>query len=132
MIALNPVDFRAGHNKLRAVAEQLFGEDPQKKGLFLYRNRRNTDIKLIFYNGTGYFVGHQKLSKGRLSWWPRTEVEALNVSVNEIGRLLLGVDPRGSWHPDWKQLDGESELPNRPRKPGHLRDQRSTGEGPDL
>lgn len=118
MIAINPVDFRAGHNRLRAVAEQLFGEDPRKSGLFIYRNRRSTDIKLIFYNGTGYFMGHQKLSKGRLKWWPRTEAEALNVSAEAVSRLLLGVDPRGTWHPDWRPIDGAEEQ-SRVHEPGY-------------
>jgi transposase len=110
MIALKPVDFRCGHNKLKLIAEQIFGEDPRKSGLFLYRNRRSTDVKLIFYNGTGFFTGHQKLSKGRLKWWPRTEQEAQNISAEQVSRLILGFDPRGSWHPEWSRIDDESRL----------------------
>lgn len=123
MIALNPIDFRAGHNRLRAVAEELFGEDPQKSGLFMYRNRRNTDVKLIFYNGTGFFVGHQKLSKGKLKWWPRSEAEAKNISADSVNRLLRGFDPRGSWHPDWQVLDVKKDA-DRPGRPGYNSPQR--------
>ena len=116
MIALNAVDFHAGHNKLRGVAERLFDTDI-KKGIFIYRNRRNTDVKCIFYNGTGFFVGHQKLSKGRLKWWPRTEEEAGEVSAAQVTRLLMGFDPRGNWHPDWESI-GERKIQNRTEGPG--------------
>lgn len=105
MIALQPIDFRAGINKLACIAQELFASDPMASGLFVFRNKRNTDIKIIFYQRNGYFLGHKRLSRGRLKWWPRTAGEALKIKADELLKLLQGVDPRGTFHPDWDAAD---------------------------
>jgi len=101
MIGISHVDFRVGINRLAAVAQSIFDRDPNDGVVFVFRNRRKTDIKLIFYDGNGFFLGHKRLSKGKLSWWPRNEHESLNITPSQLTRLLKGVDPRGSFHPDW-------------------------------
>ena len=107
MIAIEPIDFRAGINRLAAIAQEVFSREVVKGVLFAFKNRRRTDIKLILYDGSGYFMGHKRLSKGKLNWWPRTEVEAGRLSSAEFLKLLHGVDPRGSYHPAWQALDLE-------------------------
>lgn len=110
MIGISHIDFRAGINTLAAKAQSIFDRDPNDGVVFVFRNRRKTDIKLIFYDGTGFFLGHKRLSKGKLSWWPRSEHESLNISPSQLTRLLQGVDPRGSFHPDWQvDLASQSE-----------------------
>ena len=109
LVAPKHVDFRCGINKLSAVSKELLKRDPRDKFLFLFRNRRNTDIKLIFYHRNGYFLGHKRLSKGKLSWWPRTVEECQQLDSNQIERLLCGIDPRGSFHPDWQEIAFERQ-----------------------
>ena len=104
MIGISHVDFRVGINRLAAVAQSIFDRDPNDGVVFVFRNRRKTDIKLIFYDGNGFFLGHKRLSKGKLSWWPRNEHESLNITPLQLTRLLKGVDPRGSFHPDWQEI----------------------------
>lgn len=108
-ISLSPIDFRAGINRLGAIATELFGKDPMKGGIFLFHNKRKTDIKLITYHRNGFFLGHKRLSRGKLSWWPRTEGESLSITVSQLNRLLKGVDPRGSFHPEWESLKSGQE-----------------------
>jgi len=65
-------------------------------------------MKLITYDRNGFFMGHKRLSKGKLSWWPRTEGETLGITVEHLNRLLKGIDPRGSFNPNWEPLrDGK-------------------------
>ena len=107
-ISLSPIDFRAGINRLGAIATELFGKDPMKGGVFLFHNKRKTDMKLITYDRNGFFLGHKRLSKGKLSWWPRTEGESLGITVDQLNKLLKGIDPRGSFNPEWETLsDGK-------------------------
>ena len=122
-VSLSPIDFRAGINRLGAIAAEVFARDPMREGIFLFHNRRKTDIKLITYDCNGFFMGHKRLSKGKLSWWPRTEGESLSITVAQLNRLLKGVDPRGSFNPEWEALKhdkspgtGESER-RRMRRP---------------
>lgn len=108
-IGLNPIDFRCGLNKLAPLAESLFGKDPKDKVVFVFRNKSRTDIKLILYERNGFFLGHKRLSKGKLSWWPRTEAECHSLDAGELFKLLGGVDPRGSFHPDWQKVNRDRE-----------------------
>jgi transposase len=103
MVGIDAIDFRAGINRLGAVAKALFAEDPMNGILFVFRNRQQTDIKLLYYDGSGFFSGHKRLSRGKLKWWPRNERESLSISTEQLTRLLHGVDPRGNFHPDWPE-----------------------------
>jgi transposase len=109
MIGLEPIDFRAGINKLAAIAQAVFDQDPRGRFVFVFRNKRQTDIKLIVYDGNGFFLGHKRLSKGKLSWWPRTKDECLSIEPSQLMKLLKGTDPRGEFHPDWQKLKDHGE-----------------------
>ena len=113
-LALSHIDFRAGINQLRAIGKELFLKNPRNEGIFLFHNRKKTDIKLIYYDVNGFFMGHKRLSAGKLDWWPRTNGEAVNISVDHLNRLLKGVDPRGEFNPRWQKLidEWESTKPN--------------------
>ena len=104
MIAISPIDFRAGINRLISIAQTLFEKDTSAAYIFVFKNKKSTDIKLILYDTNGYLLAHKRLSKGKLKWWPRTSFEAENIDTFELVRLLDGVDPRGSFHPDWDDL----------------------------
>lgn len=105
LIGIDPIDFRAGINKVRALAKQFFNEDPMRQGvLFVFRNKRRSDVKFLFYDGTGFLLGHKRLSEGKLKWWPRSEREATSISSDQVIRLLHGVDPRSEFHPDWIEV----------------------------
>ena len=134
MISISPIDFRAGINKLAAIAHAAFDKDTKTCGqVFVFRNKRNTDIKLIGYDGNGFFLGHKRLSKGKLKWWPRTETESLNISAAEWLWLLKGVDPRGSFHPDWRVLKADEQGFNgqRPTDNFYVNPKSRRSEGPN-
>jgi transposase len=38
-VAIDPIDFRGGMNRLSAIAKELFPEDPQSGILFVFRNK---------------------------------------------------------------------------------------------
>lgn len=110
-ISLSPIDFRAGMNRLGAIARELFSKDPRRGGIFLFHNKKKTDMKLVYYDRNGFFLGHKRLSRGKLSWWPRTEGESLSITVGQLNRLLKGVDPRGDFNPEWEALTDEERKP---------------------
>ena len=70
-IGLDAIDFRCGLNKLIPLATSCFDRDPRERGIFVFRNRRRTDIKMLFFDRNGFFLGHKRLSRGKLRWWPR-------------------------------------------------------------
>ena len=104
LVSLSPIDFRKGINKVATASFEIFKKDPKSGMVFVFRNKKKTDIKFIYYSVNGFLLCHKRLSKGKLDWWPRTKEEAKNLDSKQFARLLEGVDPRGDFHPDWKQF----------------------------
>lgn len=124
-IGMEPIDFRCGLNKLVPLAQERFQQDPRDHSIFVFRNRRSTDIKFIFFDRNGFFLGHKRLSQGKLQWWPRTDRECAALNASQLFTLLGGIDPRGSFHPGRIGLpfDGSShhqqQQPRRPQGASH-------------
>jgi transposase len=107
-VAIDPIDFRAGMNRLAALAKELFQEDPQSGILFVFRNKKQSEAKLLVFDGDGYYLIHRRLSCGRFSFWPKTLVNGsepgVKVEPSELMMLLQGGDPRGGLKPSWKRI----------------------------
>ena len=56
LVAIAPVDFRKGIDGLAAVCRQVRAEQPLSGAVFVFRNRSATAIKLLFYDGQGFWL----------------------------------------------------------------------------
>jgi transposase len=56
MVAVETVDFRNGIDGLARVCKQQLQADPFSGGLFVFRNRRRTAIKILAYDGQGFWL----------------------------------------------------------------------------
>ena len=70
-VATTPVDFRKGIDGLAALCRQVLGENPLEGAVYVFRNRTGTALKLLLYDGQGYWMMMKRLSQGRFRWWPR-------------------------------------------------------------
>jgi transposase len=43
---------------------------PFSGALFVFRNRSHTAIKILAYDGNGFWLRLRRLSQGKLPWWP--------------------------------------------------------------
>jgi|GEM_PF-1253053 len=71
-LATEPVDFRKGRDGLAAVCRQRLGENPLEGAVYVFRNRSATALKLLLYDGQGYWLMMKRLSQGRFSGGPQT------------------------------------------------------------
>jgi transposase len=55
-LAIQPVDFRKGIASLAAVCRQLLHEHPLSGAVFVLRNRSATALKILFYDGQGFWL----------------------------------------------------------------------------
>jgi transposase len=69
-VALEPVDFRRGIDGMAAVCRECLGEDPFSGAVFVFRPRSQKAIKVLMYDGQGYWLATKRLSRGRFKWWP--------------------------------------------------------------
>jgi transposase len=70
-VAAEPADFRCGIDGLARRVRQVLAEDPFSGALFVFRNRRHTAVKLLVYDGQGFWLCEKRLSQGRFRFWPR-------------------------------------------------------------
>jgi transposase len=68
LVAVEPVDFRAGIDALVGVCRQRLESDPFSGGLFVFSNRRLSAIKILVYDGNGFWMCQKRLSSGRFAF----------------------------------------------------------------
>ena len=70
LVAIEPVDGRKGIDSLARLCQDKLAEDPFSGCVFVFRSRSGTAIRLLTYDGQGYWLLQKRLSKGRFLWWP--------------------------------------------------------------
>lgn len=88
LVAIEPIDFRLGIDGLGALCQRQWQSSPFNGHLFVFRNRRGTAIKILVYDGNGFWLCQKRFSKGKLKWWPSTTEEATSVRAIELVVML--------------------------------------------
>jgi transposase len=70
LVAIEAVDGRKGIDSLARLCQEKLQEDPFSGCVSVFRSRRGTAIRLLSYDGQGYWLAQKRLSKGRFIWWP--------------------------------------------------------------
>jgi transposase len=104
-LATHPVDFRKGIDGLAAVCRQVLGANPLEGAVYVFRNRTGTALKLLLYDGQGYWLCLKRLSQGCFRWWPTTPDARVPLSARELVILLWNGDPeRAQMARDWRRV----------------------------
>ena len=106
LVAVETVDFRCGIDGLARLCKQQLKSDPFSGTLYVFRNRRSTAIKILAYDGSGFWLCHRRLSTGRFRFWPASATEgARRLAAHEFQLLIMGGDPMsGKVPPAWRPL----------------------------
>ena len=104
-LATHPADFRKGIDGLAAVCRQVLGENPLEGAIYVFRNRAGTALKLLLYDGQGYWLLMKRLSQGRFTWWPATLDARVPLSARELMIVLWNGNPDGAqMAQDWRRV----------------------------
>jgi transposase len=105
LVAVEPIDFRAGIDGLVRACRQRLQADPFAGALFVFGNRTRTAIKILVYDGQGFWLCCKRLSSGRFAFWPNADTPSRVLQPCELQMLLMGGDPmRATAAPNWRQL----------------------------
>jgi transposase len=66
LVALAPVDFRRGIDGLCRLCREVLTADPFSGTAFVFRNQRGTGLKILAYDGQGYWLCQKRFSQGKL------------------------------------------------------------------
>jgi transposase len=99
LVAVDPVDFRKGIDGLAGICRRL-ELDPFCGYLFVFRNKSGTSLKIISYDGQGYWICQKRLSKGRFRFWPEGGT-TIHLAADELTSLLWNKEPEKAllWRP---------------------------------
>ncbi|WP_194717536.1 IS66 family insertion sequence element accessory protein TnpB [Comamonas sp. JC664] len=56
LVAIEPVDFRQGVDGLARQCRAALSENPFSGAVFVFRNRQRTAVKLLVYDGQGFWL----------------------------------------------------------------------------
>jgi transposase len=106
LVATAPVDFRRGIDGLAQVCRARLGSDPFAGTVFVFCNRRRTGIKVLVYDGQGFWLCQKRLSAGRFRFWPTAGgAPGASLQAHELQVLLRGGDPYATRAaPIWRRI----------------------------
>jgi transposase len=104
-LATEAVDFRKGIDGLCAVCRQALGDNPLSGSVYVFRNRSGTALKILLYDGQGFWLCMKRLSQGRFRWWPTGSDASSALSARELAILLWNGNPQqAQMAQDWRQV----------------------------
>ena len=106
MVAIEPADFRQGIDGLSRVCKDVLRHDPFSGWVFVFRNRPATALKVLVYDGQGFWLCHKRLSSGRFRWWPAGENSASKtLAAHQLQVLFSAGNPETTQAaPAWRSV----------------------------
>jgi transposase len=106
LVAVPPVDFRRGIDGLSRMVREELNRDSFSGCVFVFRNRMRTSLKILVYDGQGFWLCQKRLSEGRLRWWPKGDEASQVLSTGELHTLLWNGNPATAQvAPDWSKVE---------------------------
>lgn len=105
LLAVEPVDFRKGIDGLAGLCRQALGADPIAGALFVFRRRSRRALKLLVYDGQGFWLCQKRLSQGRFGWWPQATGPTARLDAHQLQLLLWNGNPsQAGTAPMWRAV----------------------------
>lgn len=89
-LACGKTDMRKSINGLSAIVQASFKLDPMDGALFVFCNGNRDRIKILQWDGDGYWLYFKRLEKGHFRWPAPGDDATMTLSGEELSILLGG------------------------------------------
>jgi transposase len=93
-VATAPCNLKKSFEGLTNEVRQVLAKDPLSGHVFIFLNRRKTQVKLLLWTRGGFTIVTKRLERGTFTFPARVTPEAssVEVDVHELSMLLEGID----------------------------------------
>lgn len=105
-VATAPANLHRSFEGLSNEVRCVLGADPLSGHVFLFLNRRRSQLKMLLWTRGGFLIVHKRLERGKFTFPSRVTAQAARVEIDthELAMLLEGLDEsesRGAirWEP---------------------------------
>ena len=104
LVAIEAIDGRKGIDSLAQLCREKLDADPFSGCLFIFRSRSAKSIRILAYDGQGFWLATKRLSKGRFRWWPTGREASKTLRAHQAQLLLAAGNPETEAAPVWRQV----------------------------
>ena len=83
-------DMRKSIDGLSVLVQQSFSLDPFEDALFVFCNRTRNRLKILEWDGDGFWVYFKRLEKGRFRWPNDVGGATMTLTTEELAIMLGG------------------------------------------
>lgn len=100
-IACGATDMRKGFGGLGAMVTGVLKQDPLSGHWFIFCNQRRTTLKVLYWDGSGFWVCAKRLERGRFSF---PQEGKTTLTHGELSCLLSGIEIGEKNFKKWRRI----------------------------
>lgn len=111
-VATQPIDLRKSFDGLSIAVGSVLGHDPCSGDLFCFFNRRANQVRVLFWDRTGWCIVAKRLARGRfgLARVRGCDGACVQVDIAELMLILEGIELAGAQRRRRYRLPSASQL----------------------
>lgn len=86
-----PVDMRRSFDTLAEIVRESLGQEPRSGHLFVFKNKAEDCVKILYWDRDGYAIWYKRLEKGTFKL-PSTTAASVEINAADFSMLLNGFD----------------------------------------
>lgn len=93
-VATTPANLHRSFEGLSNEVRSTLGDNPLSGHVFVFVNRRRTQVKMLVWTRGGFTIVHKRLERGRFTFPERIRSDTVRVEIDahELAMLLEGLD----------------------------------------
>jgi transposase len=88
-VCLEPIDLRAGFDRLAGLASERIGCDARSGALFVFFGKRRETVKILYFDGSGMCLFHKRLDRGTFLIPARTDEHLNHLEMDDAALQTL-------------------------------------------